>query len=133
MDKARLLAVRLPEDDVEVPGVGTVRVRGITRDEMWKLRALDTSEPGSFERQLLAFAMLDPVLTVEDVATWQRGARPGELAEVVDRVNDLSALEKDAAKSAYKEFESDPDAEFRAPTSPGSGDDSGPAPGRDVG
>lgn len=118
VDKGELLKSRLRgAEEVEVPGVGPVLVRGLSRAEVLAITSADTSEPGSFERKMLAFAMVGPELTEDEVGIWQKGNVSGELQPVVDKVNELSALTRDAAKRKYKEFESDPDLEFRV--SPG--------------
>jgi hypothetical protein len=122
---SKLLEPRLGEATVPVEGVGEVHVRGISREEMWLIRAADTAAPGSFELHLLRYGVIDPALGLDDAAAWQRAARPGEIAAVVDKINELSALASDSAKAAYKEFEADPDAEFRALPSPGTVDDGG--------
>lgn len=126
MDKELLFKPRLPEDAVEVPGVGTVRVRGLSRLDVLTMQRADRETPGAFERKMLSLALIDPELTEDDVERWQRAANPEEIDPVLDKVNELSALDKQAAKDAYKEFESDPDAEFRVRASGEVGDDGGP-------
>lgn len=129
MDKAALLKLRLPEDVVDVPGVGAVRVRGLSRADVLALQQADTSAPGGFERKLLSLAMVDPELTEDEVGQWQAGAGPMELEAVTAKVSEMSGMGKAAAKDAYKEFESDPDAEFHVLPGEGTGDDSGEADG----
>lgn len=133
VDKADLLAGHLPEDEVPIPGRGTVRVRGLSRLEMWEMRQLDTSAPGAFERELLSRTMLEPALTAEEVGVWQAGSGTTEVDIVAKAVHALSALDTGAAKEAYKEFDEDPDSEFRVPPSPGPGHDGGADASGDVG
>lgn len=113
VDKETLFKPRLPEADVEVPGIGIVRVRGLSRTEVLSIQQKDTSAPGAFERVLLAYALMDPELTEGEVGEWQAASIAGELEPVTAKVTELSGLSKDSAKNAYKEFESNPDAEFR--------------------
>lgn len=129
MDKATLFKSRLPEDEVDVPGVGTMRVRGLSRVDVLELQKADTSAPGSFERMMLARAMVDPELTEEEVGRWQEASSPHEIEAVASVVTRLSALQKDAAKEVYREFESDPDAEFHVLPGAEAGDDGGEADG----
>ena len=127
--KARLLAPHLPEGTVDVPGVGTIHVRGLSRAEVL---AFDNSvDAAGREQKLVALAMTSPRMTEEEVATWQTTSGMGEIESVADKIMRISGLKKDAAKEVYREFEADPAAEF--PVLPGreAGDDGGPAPSGD--
>jgi hypothetical protein len=110
MDKALLLNRRLPEGEVDIPGVGTVRVRGLTRQEM--LDSGQAAEQGTLvmEREMLSRALLDPEMSAEDVALWQENAPANEITPVVQKVNELSGITPDAAKAAYKSDGDGPDA-----------------------
>lgn len=105
MDKAALFKERLPEAEVDLPGVGTVRVRGLTRAEVLHVRKATDSENMDgdralvLERKLLTKAMVDPVLTEAEVGKWQETATPGELEPVIEKVQILSGLLKEEAKS----------------------------------
>jgi hypothetical protein len=115
-DKELLFKSRLGEADVEIPGVGTVRVRGLSRAEVMSIQ--NTAEgTEAIERKMLALALIDPKLTEEEVGKWQHASVAGELEPVTHKVTELSGMGKDAAKDAYKEFESNPDSEFRLPPS----------------
>lgn len=111
MDKEALFRSRLPEDDVEVPGVGTVRVRALSRAE--SLRMADASGAEEVERKMLALALLDPALTEDEVSQWQQAAVADELDLVVKKIAELSGvLDKASAKEAYKSVRDEPDAEL---------------------
>ncbi|HEX5120362.1 MAG TPA: hypothetical protein VFW65_34705 [Pseudonocardiaceae bacterium] len=98
MDKSLLTKARLAEEDVELPGVGTVRVRALSRAEAMKVT--DRELPvARMEQVLLSMAMVDPVMSEADVAEWQTAAPGGELEPVVEVIQRLSGLEKKAAKS----------------------------------
>ena len=129
--KARLLKSRLPEAEIDVEGVGTIRVRGLSRVEVMGVQSVKDG-PGkalAIERKILAAALVDPEMTEAEVGQWQKASTAGEMEPVTDKVGELSGMAEDAAKDAYKEFEADPDAEFRV--LPGSEvvDDGGPAEG----
>lgn len=130
-DKELLFKPRLPEDDVEVPGVGTVRVRSLSRAEVMLLQkmAQDGEDPAAVERKMLSIALVDPALTEAEVGRWQRASIAGELEPVSDKVTALSGLDDDAAKAAYKEFEADPGSEFRLLPGAETVDDGGAAEG----
>lgn len=133
MDKELLFKPRLKEAEVEVPGVGTVRVRALSRTEALMVQQVKAG-PGrieAIERKMLALAMVDPEMTEAEVGLWQKASAAGEMDPVTDKVSELSGMTKGAAKEAYQGFESDPDSEFRLPPSGTTGDDGGPARGGD--
>lgn len=107
--KDQLLKPRLREADVEVPGLGvTVRVRGVSRAEVVAVRkATDDEEIDGpralvIERKMIAMAMVDPVMTEDEVAQWQQAAGVDELQPIVDKIQELSGLDKASAREAYK-------------------------------
>lgn len=103
MDKSALLgrSTTAPTDtvDVEVDGeTVTVTVRGLSRAEY--VVATKGDDQLQSERRLLALALVDPVMAEHDVAAWQK--LPGttmEINRVCMKVNELSGIGKDAAKS----------------------------------
>lgn len=101
MDKAALFAPRLPEEDFEVPGVGTVRVRALTRAEALKI-ANQNMPVDQIERYLLACALVEPKLTENEVRQWQDVAPAGEIEPICKAIQRLSGLEEAADKAAYK-------------------------------
>jgi hypothetical protein len=127
VDKEALFTPRLPEDDVEVPNVGTVRVRGLSRIEAMHVQAANGTE--ATERRMLALGLVDPKLTEAEAGKWQDASPAGELEAVTDRIAELSGMKPEAVKEAVKAFEADPEAEFRVLPSGGTGDDGGSAPG----
>lgn len=126
-DKELLFKPRLKEAEVEVPGVGTVRVRALSRAEAMSLQ--DTKGVAAIERKMLALALVDPVLTEAEVGQWQQASAAGELEPVGIKVQELSGMDEGAAKAAYKEMDADPATEFRLPPSGDAVDDGGPPAG----
>lgn len=108
MDKDLLLKPRIAEEDVEIPGVGAVRVRALTRAEVMSMRksVADEDPDGpralAIERKMLAQAMVDPAMSEDDVAAWQSASPAGELDRVVAAVQRMSGMDDGAAKGAYK-------------------------------
>lgn len=126
VDKEALFKPRLPEEEVDVPGVGAMRVRGLSRAEVVdQLNEVDRSIPGAFEARIVAMSLVEPSLTDDEVQRWRAASPPDEIGVVVDKINELSALTKQAVKDAYEEFESDPDVSFRALPGGEAGDDGG--------
>lgn len=123
VDKELLFKAALPEGEVDLPGKGSVRVRALTRAEVMRVRSSVKSiedaikRVAELERKMLALAMVEPALTEEEVLRWQEASLAGEMEPVVQRVQELSGLIEGAAKEAYREFEENPDAEFRLPAS----------------
>ena len=113
-DKELLFQSRLPETDIEVEDFNTVRVQGLSRADVLSMQGTK-GEGGTagFERRMLALALVDPELTEAEVGQWQEASIPTELESVVDKVTELSGMNKGAAKEAYLDFEQDPSAEFR--------------------
>jgi len=135
VDKETLLKPRaqtasgFPEDEVPIPGVGTVTVRGLSRFEARLVQGVENE--AAAERKLLALGLVDPKITEDDAARWQKVSDATELEAVTDKITELSGLKEGAAKEAVKEFEADPDAEFRVLPGSEARDDGGPATHRD--
>lgn len=102
--KAKLLAPRaatdsgMPEDSVDIPGIGTVKVRGLSRGEVFVIKKVAKGDD-DMERKILVRALLDPVMSEEEVRGWQTVSVAGELEEVTDKINELSGLSEGADKS----------------------------------
>lgn len=110
VDKELLFKTRLAEADVDVPGVGTVRVRGLSRAEVMAIRKATDNDPATLdgqrvlvlERKMISLAMVDPKLTEAEVKLWQDAAPAGELQPVADRIQELSGLAEGATKSGVQ-------------------------------
>lgn len=103
LDKALLLTARLPEGEHEIPGVGVVRFRALTRGEALQIVGVELPYD-EMERRLLSMALVDPVLTTEEVRAWQQASPAGELEPICEAIQKLSGLEEAAAKGAYQRF-----------------------------
>lgn len=107
-----LTAPRLPEDDVPLPGVGKVRVRGMNRKETLATQKID--DVAERDAHIVAIGMLKPHMSVSQVKAWGAAATGGEIELVSRRIGELSGLIEGQAKEVYQEFEADPGSEFRA-------------------
>lgn len=103
VDKAALFAPRLPEEDFEIPGVGTIRIRALTREEALGLRDRDLTV-AQVELALLQAAMVAPALTGEEIVRWQKASPAGELEPVTAAILRMSGMAKSAPKEAMKSF-----------------------------
>lgn len=103
VSKADLLKKRFGEEEVEVPGVGTVRVRALTRGQALELQGKEMPVV-EMERRLIALAMVEPKLTEDEVGEWQDNTTAGELQGVMEAIVRLSGMEAHAGKAAYQQF-----------------------------
>jgi hypothetical protein len=129
VDKALLFKLRLTEQDILIDGVGTVRVRALSRDEMAQLREDYSNDEGEledrvgFEHALIALAMVDPVLTSDEVELWSKASPGGELIKVLKGVNSLSGLDDMEGSKSVSENRQERRAALRARTRHGAGKD----------
>lgn len=97
MDKAVLLKGFLPERDVDLPsGVGTVRVRGLSRNEAVEVAAC--ADEQEMERRAIALALLDPPMTMSEVREWSGVAVAADVQAVAQAISQLSNMEAGAGK-----------------------------------
>jgi hypothetical protein len=136
VDKDLLLKPRLAEADVEIPDVGTVRVRALSRAEVLLVRkatdnadSIDGPRALVLERKMLATALLDPVLSESEVGEWQKVSAAGELEVVSRRIQELSGMLEDSAKAAYKSVPGESGDGVRVLPGAEAGHDGGPAAG----
>jgi hypothetical protein len=100
MDKAALLAMSVPTEEFEIEGVGIITLRGMTRYEMMLVfKRQESTGELSAEQFSLSIGIVDPKMTEDDIAAWQKVAPGGLLNKIAMRVNALSGIGKDAAKS----------------------------------
>jgi len=111
MDKDLLFKPRLPEDSVVLPGVGTIRVRGLNRVEALTVEKI--TDIAARERRIVSLGMVDPQMSEADVLTWAQAAPADELEQVALKIADLSGILPDSAKAMMKHFEADPEEAFR--------------------
>ncbi len=92
---------RLPQDKIDIEGVGVVTVRGLNRAEAMQVQqAGDT--PGEQEPWILHFGMVEPALSYDDAVAWAGSAPAGELQVVTVRIAELSGMADGQAKDATK-------------------------------
>ena len=102
MDKGKLLANRVPQGTVKIPGVGTITVRGLSRQEMKDLEQWQGKDHMVWEQKTLALCMVDPPMTEADIAAWQAASPATEINDVAQKINELSGINRNASKEAYK-------------------------------
>jgi len=116
-DKAALLAKReapgsvsgFPEEDVPIPGFGTVRVRGLSRFEVLHVQS-STRGAAAVEQLSVSLALVDPSMTEAEVKAWQKVDVSGEIDPVTRKIGELSGVIERADKEAYKSVRDESDA-----------------------
>lgn len=103
MDKAKLFASRLKQEDVELEGLGTFRYRALSRAEVLSMRGKEV-QFADMERDLLSAALVDPALTPDEVRQWQEASPAGELEPLTNAIMRLSGLAAESAKDVVKRF-----------------------------
>jgi hypothetical protein len=103
LDRDALLAERFGVEDVEIPGVGTVQVRPLSRAEALEIQGVELPA-AVMEQRLISKAMVSPKLSEEDVATWQRNSAAGEMEPIGEAIMRLSGMKPESAKDAVKTF-----------------------------
>jgi hypothetical protein len=95
-----LTAPDLEEADVELPGGGMVRVRALSRAEVLRIRKEAGDDAAKIERLSLVAGMLQPQMSVDEVARWQRNSNVnGPIGVVQQRIQELSGINEGAGKS----------------------------------
>lgn len=99
MDKEALLGRKASDTrSVPIDGVGDVVVRGLTRGEV---KAVNADYKGDDrENALISLALVDPVLTVDEVATWLDEAPAGDSVAVMNAVAELSGMAEGSAQKS---------------------------------
>lgn len=105
MDKDTLLKPRLAEGSHEIEGLGTIRFRALSRAEVLTLRAeFAEDDTATTECKLLAAALIDPVLTEDEVRRWQSACLADEMEPLVGAVAQLSGLFDADVKGKMQRF-----------------------------
>lgn len=103
IDKAVLLGQKFGYEDVEIPGVGVVTIRALTRGEAIRIQG-DEMLAEVMECKLLAMAMVDPKMTEEEVKEWQDTSPAGQMQPVVKAILVLSGMTEEVTREAYDDF-----------------------------
>lgn len=101
MDASALTtAGRIKTDTHDIEGVGTITFRGMSRWELLEAgRIGEQHGAAAQEKFILSCCLIDPPMTEAEVRAWQNVAPAGELAPLQKKINALSLIGKDAAKS----------------------------------
>jgi hypothetical protein len=98
LTRAQILARKNGNETVTLPDGSTVEVRGLTHAEVCRGQGEydDANERTCF---FVATALVDPVMSVEDVLSWSRSGSAGDITTISEQVQVLSRLVEGAGKS----------------------------------
>lgn len=103
ISKEAFLKSGLPEETVTIDGLGTVRVRSLSRAEFLDVREKDTV---GWEIGVVTCGLVEPALTEDEVKQWRETTTPrvfDDLAGEVLRVSGLRAAAVGEAKRSFPE------------------------------
>lgn len=117
-DKSKLFKSRLPEDEVDVPGVGVVRVRGLSRGEVVNATKAHGDDQVALGQEMLSLAIVaidgEPVtFDFDEIVQWQNASPLGEMTPIEELVAKVSGMHPDSGKEVYREIATDTDVQFR--------------------
>jgi hypothetical protein len=98
-----LLESSLTEQDHELSTGARVRIRALSRAEVLRIQTIGKDKALELERHTVAAGLVEPRMTVEQVAAWQSADRAGgEIGRLMEAIRDLSGLGPGAAKSGVQ-------------------------------
>ncbi len=106
MEKAKLFEPRLPTREVNIPGIGVITVRGITRFEQMVFSKAAAGDVSTFDRKQLAAALVDPEITEDEAERWMQAAPAGEISLVVEVIGELSGTDREVKALQREAFRS---------------------------
>lgn len=98
IEKDVFLKPVLPEREVDLPGLGTVRVRALSRSEAVGL-AVHKNDVRKLECQIIRCGLVDPVLTDAEMVGWYAEAPSGLVDLLIAAIDSLSGMSDGAPKS----------------------------------
>jgi hypothetical protein len=97
-DKSTLFRPHLPEEDVSIDSIGTVRVRALSRAEAMRVTGSEMAK-AKLDRYVISRGMIRPLLTEDEVGEWQKVSAAGDIEKASRAIMRVSGLEIDAPKS----------------------------------
>lgn len=96
--KEALTTPHIKTDEVEIEGIGSVLVRGLSRWEMIETGKLDDNRQKQ-DNLAISYGLLEPTMDEHEIMAWRKAGAVMELERVARKINELSGVGKDAAKS----------------------------------
>lgn len=106
INKEQLLAPRIGEGVVTIDGLGEIHVRPLTRAQA--LEVYKITDVGESENMLICLGMVEPKLTLAEVAAWAESAPAGEMQAVSQAIGIISGMTDKSGKESYKSVRDKP-------------------------
>jgi len=97
LTREEILAKAVGHEVVDLPSGGQVKVRGLTRDEA--LQVQEANGTAARDNTTIALGLVEPALSVEEVATWAKTAPAADSIEISRAIARLSGMVEGAGKS----------------------------------
>jgi hypothetical protein len=97
LTREEILAKAVDHEVVTLPSGGQVKVRGLTRDEA--LNVQEAEGTAARDNLTISQGLVEPALSVEDVATWAATAPAADSIEISRAIARLSGMTEGAGKS----------------------------------
>lgn len=97
-NKNAMMVLHVPTAEVELEGIGSVLVRGLTRFESIEIMKLEGDRQVQ-DTQALVYGLLEPEMSRDEIIAWRKSGALMEIEAVARKINELSGIGKDAAKS----------------------------------
>jgi hypothetical protein len=97
LTREEILAKAVDQEVVNLPSGGQVKVRGLTRDEA--LNVQEAEGTAARDNLTISQGLVEPALTVEDVAAWAATAPAADSIEISRAIARLSGMSEGAGKS----------------------------------
>lgn len=98
IDREAFLKPRLPERELDLPGIGTILIRGLSREDVVAMQPLK-HDTAALEQRIIELGIVSPALSAADVAAWYSTALSGDVDRIVDAITELSGVSKGGPKS----------------------------------
>ena len=100
LTREEILARKLGNDVVTLPGGGDVEVRALTFREVERGQKIaDLTERTAF---YVSIALVDPKMSAEEVAKWADEGEAGDLTHLSEQIQQISRLSEGAGKSGVR-------------------------------
>ena len=100
LTREQILARKTGRDTVTLSDGEKVAIRGLTRDEALEVQKIE--DLGDKDNFVIATGMVDPKLSLEDVAAWAANDSAGDLSTVSEGIAELSGMTAKSGKAATK-------------------------------
>ena len=80
-------------EEVELPSGRVVRVKALNREEALSIRESGKKTVAEMEQILLHHGMVDPIMTVNQAARWQKVSPAGDIEQAAQKIATLSGLD----------------------------------------